>query len=396
MKLKQTPDDFLVEEVTAVVPGASGAFSFYLLEKKGWTTPAALDEVRRRWRIEPRRVSFGGFKDRHATTRQYLTIHHGPRRNFSQPGLSLTHLGQTGEAYASQHIVANRFTLTLRDISASEKPDLQLALAEIRADGLPNYFDEQRFGSVTEDGEFPAKLMVQGRFEQALRQVLTAPYEFDLADAKRAKQHLQEHWGDWPACLAKASPGPGRRPLEYLQQRPDDFRGALERLPPELRGLLFSAYQSELWNRMLARWLQQRARPGQLGSLRGHRGTQPFLRNLEADQLRVLTGASIPFPSARWKPESNDPWAELAHTVLAEEGLPLETMKVRGSRDLFFSRGERAAWILVNELQTDFVADRRHADRLALVLCFTLPRGSYATLLVKRLQAALRVLEEPR
>src|SRR2546425_8917597 len=34
---------------------------------------------------------------------------------------------------------------------------------------------------------------------------------------------------------------------------PTDFKGALERLRPELRGLYLSAYQSYLWNRMLAR-----------------------------------------------------------------------------------------------------------------------------------------------
>ena len=47
MKVKQQPDDFLVEELTDVVPGV-GPFAFYRLEKSGWSTPDALAAIRRR------------------------------------------------------------------------------------------------------------------------------------------------------------------------------------------------------------------------------------------------------------------------------------------------------------------------------------------------------------
>src|SRR5438270_211844 len=47
MKLKQSPDDFVVEERTDVAPGADGAFALYRLDKVGWTTPDAVAAVRR-------------------------------------------------------------------------------------------------------------------------------------------------------------------------------------------------------------------------------------------------------------------------------------------------------------------------------------------------------------
>src|SRR5271166_1841540 len=80
MKLKQQPDDFRVEEITTIAPGADGTFAFYRMEKRGWSTPDALAAVRRRWQVEPSRLSYGGLKDRHAWTTQYLTISHGPHR----------------------------------------------------------------------------------------------------------------------------------------------------------------------------------------------------------------------------------------------------------------------------------------------------------------------------
>ncbi len=83
MKLRQEHADFQVEELTDVTPAAEGPFSFYRLEKDGWTTPDALAAIRRRWKLEARRVSYGGLKDRHAQTVQYITILHGPRRNLT-------------------------------------------------------------------------------------------------------------------------------------------------------------------------------------------------------------------------------------------------------------------------------------------------------------------------
>jgi tRNA(Glu) U13 pseudouridine synthase TruD len=56
MKLEQHPDDFQVEEVTSVRPGAAGAFALYRLRKRGWSTPDALAVVRRRWGLAPRQL----------------------------------------------------------------------------------------------------------------------------------------------------------------------------------------------------------------------------------------------------------------------------------------------------------------------------------------------------
>src|SRR5207248_2261224 len=109
MKLKQQPDDFQVEEITSVQPGESGTFAFYRMEKRGWTTPDALAALRRRWGVEPRRLSYGGLKDRHAATIQYLTIFHGPRRQFHQQHIAVTYLGQLAEPYTSRDIACNRF-----------------------------------------------------------------------------------------------------------------------------------------------------------------------------------------------------------------------------------------------------------------------------------------------
>jgi tRNA pseudouridine13 synthase len=384
MKLKQLPDDFYVEETTDVVPAQTGPFALYRMEKRGWSTPDALIPLRQRWRVEPRRISFGGLKDRHAWTIQYLTILHGPRRGFHHHDITVTHLGWTDEPYTSQSIRCNRFRLTLRDLTAEAVEQAEAALNRIAVAGLPNYFDDQRFGSVAGAGEeFIARLLVRGRFEEALRLALTAPYEFDRGPERKEKTLLRERWGDWKGLANSLRPGHARRLVDYLRVHPGDYRGAVAGLRPELRGLYLSAYQSHLWNRMLARWLMTRLRPEQLQPVALRMGEAPFPIDLDADQQAELAALHLPLPSSRLKLEPGDPRAELVQFVLAEEKLELHDMQVRGVREMFFSKGERAGLCMPAQLTHESAADELHPKRSKLTLAFDLPRGCYATLVVK-------------
>jgi tRNA pseudouridine13 synthase len=388
MKLKQLPEDFQVEELTDVTPAGEGPFAFYRLEKRGWATPDALQAIRRRWGLDQRRLSYGGLKDRHAQTIQYLTIFHGPRRGMHHHDVTVQYLGQVTAPYTSKDIQANRFNLTLRALRPEQVAGAQQALEEVRRDGFPNYFDEQRFGSVAADGESVGRLMVRERYEDALRQALAAPYAHDRAAQKQEKAILRAHWRDWAACKAQLPRGHARSLVDYLVHHPDDFRGAVARLRPDLKSLYLSAYQSQLWNRMLGRWLLENCRPEQLLRVQSWLGEWPMHRALDTMQRIELARLVLPLPSARLKIDPTDPRTRLIDAVMAEEGFPLKDLKLRAFREPFFSKGDRAALCLPSGLLHEASADEHHSELLKLNLTFELPRGSYATMLVKRVQAA--------
>src|SRR5262245_30764341 len=109
MKVKQHPEDFLVEELTALTPSSEGAFAFYRLTKKSLGTPEAIERLSEALRVAPQRISYGGLKDTHALTTQHLTIIHGPRRHWRNPPLELVYLGQIAAPFHSTDIRANRF-----------------------------------------------------------------------------------------------------------------------------------------------------------------------------------------------------------------------------------------------------------------------------------------------
>jgi tRNA pseudouridine13 synthase len=387
MVIKQSPEDFRVEELTDSRPREQGEYRLYVLEKSNWTTPDALAAVRRRWKIDGRRLSYGGLKDRHAQTKQYFTIFHGPERGLTHHGIRVAYLGRLGFPYTSEHIRANRFRIVLRRLQTSDLERGRMALEEVRQFGVPNYFDDQRFGSVSAEGAFLARHLLRGRFEDALRQALTAPYEFDRAAEKKEKALLKQHWGDWAALKQQLSRSHARSLISYLVDHPDDFRGAVQRLRPELRGLYLSAYQSHLWNRMLANWLRHHIPGEDLVAVPLKLGEVPMHRRLSEPLRQQLMEFRLPLHSARLRLEDDDPRKPYFDQTLAEESVALEQFKLKGLREMFFSKGERAALCLPAELHAEPGEDETRPGHRKLTLSFDLPRGSYATLVVKRITA---------
>src|SRR5207244_2144192 len=137
---------------------------------------------------------------------------------------------------------ANRFAVTVRAMTDEQIGAALRALEEVLDVGVPNYYDDQRFGSVAHGGAFLAQQILVGEFEAALQTALTAPYAYERAAQKKEKAILRQHWGNWPYCqqalpVVARSPDratPARKIVDYLAAHPDDFRGALERLPPDL------------------------------------------------------------------------------------------------------------------------------------------------------------------
>ncbi|HQF14821.1 MAG TPA: tRNA pseudouridine(13) synthase TruD, partial [Thermogutta sp.] len=145
-------------------------------------------------------VSYGGLKDRHAITRQYLTIRNGPSSSLTLEGIRLEYLGQASRPFTSDDITANHFRIVIRDLTLEDMEKAITALQEVGQFGLPNYFDKQRFGSVGWSGDFVARAWCLGDYERALWLALADPHDSDRSSDKKEKAYLREHWGDWLAC----------------------------------------------------------------------------------------------------------------------------------------------------------------------------------------------------
>src|SRR5262249_27239964 len=72
--LRSTDDDFVVDEEPAYAPSGTGDHVFVRIEKRGMTTPVAVDKLARALGVKARDIGVAGMKDRHAVTRQWLSL----------------------------------------------------------------------------------------------------------------------------------------------------------------------------------------------------------------------------------------------------------------------------------------------------------------------------------
>jgi tRNA pseudouridine13 synthase len=384
VKIKRRPEDFEVEELTRFTP-SSGPFALYTLTKRSIGTPEALEAVAQRWNFPRENISFGGLKDRHAQTTQWITIRGGLRRGLKQTNLELKYMGQAPRPFGPKDIEGTRFRIVLRDYTRDGEKAATAALDELTRDPLPNYFDDQRFGSLGESGEFVGRAWCEGNYERAVWLALADENEHDRPEDREEKKILREKWGDWPACKAALGRSHRRSIVTFLDDRPGDFKGALARIHADMRGLYLSAFQSFLWNRVLAGVIKETCRTTYPVELKS--GQVFFFRSLDDATRKTLASTVIPLPSARARVEDPAMLARIGAS-LKEVGLDLKTIRIRHPRENFFSRGERAATFRPAGLASEWSADELYPGRSKLALRFDLPRGSYATILVKRIDQA--------
>jgi tRNA pseudouridine13 synthase len=388
VKIKCRPEDFRVEELPTVEPADRGRFVLYRLTKRGLGTPEAIESIRRRWDLPPDAVRHGGLKDRHALTVQYLSIFKGPDRSLHQDQLDLEPVGRIDRPYGPSMFRGNRFSIVLRDLSDDEAGRALRAAGEIPRDGIPNYFDDQRFGSVGPCGDFIGRAWIAGDHERALWLALAEENDSDRPNDAKQKAILRGLWGRWPEAKEALDRSHFRSIVTYLVDHPSDFRGAFARVRRDLRSIYFSAYQSQLWNLTLGRFIESIAGPAQRIVQPFRTADLPIPVGLDDAQSDRLANARIPLPASRTA-IGDDEISEIARSVVAEQGFAWEDLRVKHLKDVFLSKGDRAAIFRpIGWSQSGPVKDDLYRGKQALTIDFELPRGAYATLIVKRLTDA--------
>jgi tRNA pseudouridine13 synthase len=320
-----SPESFTVEEIPAYAPSGEGTHLFLWIEKRNLTTFDAIARIARALGVAPRDVGYAGLKDRHALTRQQLSVPAGdPDRALEIATDDLRVLKAIPHPHKLRlgHLDGNRFEVTLTgEARAEERQALQARFAAAVASGVPNRFGAQRFG--------------QG--------------------------------GDNAAAGLAILRG---------QRRERDKRR---------RRLLLSALQSAVFNRAL----ELRAAAGPLAEVRAGDVLQKtdsgglFVTSDPAlDQPRVDRGEVVPtgpLPGGREiEPPPDTPARALDDAAIAALGATREDF-ARAGRDL---PGARRAVLLK---PTDATLDIPAVPEAPIRLRFTLPPGAYATVLIDAL-----------
>lgn len=163
--LKAHPEDFEVEEIAKVEPSGTGDHCWVWIEKRDLTTPEAARRLARALGVDARGVGWGGLKDRHAVTRQWLSlpgVDPGEAAAAVVDGLRVLEARRHPRKLKSGVLVGNRFRMLLREVDRGQVPLLEEVLRELARRGAPNYFGEQRFGRDGRNVEAAKAWLVRG------------------------------------------------------------------------------------------------------------------------------------------------------------------------------------------------------------------------------------------
>lgn len=381
-KLKENPEDFIVSEVITLSPSDRGDYSLYSLRKRDISTWDALGIIAKKWRIPLENFGYGGLKDKKSVSIQYITIKNGPKRDLKESNFELTYLGKCGKPLDKGNLLGNNFEITVRDVTVPPEV-VEKNKEEIERYGLPNYFDDQRFGSVGEEKEFAVREIIKGNYERALFLILTQSSYEDISKARALRDCLKRHWRNFSECLKFARINWIKNLLQFLStHKPSQrtFKRALHLVDKDYLFFLGNVYQSYLWNEVLKETLKYLdlahfSTPSVLGELY-------FYREIPSERIaEFLKALKIPFPSPKVVLENFDviPLKDIYLEVIRREGFEGLHQIRTFIKGLIFKTYPRPALCYPKHLRVSYL------DSQTVKVKFFLEKGSYATLVIKRL-----------
>jgi tRNA pseudouridine13 synthase len=155
---KQSPEDFVVEEIDAYPACGEGPHVYVRIRKRALTTDAAVARLAEALGVDRRACGAAGMKDRQAIAIQRISVPDvAPERVLSLAGrwsdLEILEAVRHRNKLKPGHLHGNRFTITLREIEPAAIDAIATGLETLAHAGFPNAFGPQRFGRDGDNAE---------------------------------------------------------------------------------------------------------------------------------------------------------------------------------------------------------------------------------------------------
>src|SRR5579884_528771 len=148
-RIKQAPEDFEVEEIPAYEPSGTSGFLYLWIEKRSMGAEYFQRDVARQLGIPAGEVGVAGLKDRHAVTRQMVSVPESVAERLPQlegEGVRVLRVGRHSNKLRPGHLHGNRFRIRIRDVVPDAEARLGALVGRLRQTGFANFYGPQRFG----------------------------------------------------------------------------------------------------------------------------------------------------------------------------------------------------------------------------------------------------------
>jgi tRNA pseudouridine13 synthase len=328
-KIKSKPEDFVVEEQINLHIDDSGDYAYFWLRKRGYTTVRALEKIAGFLGCRLREIGFAGNKDKEAVTKQAISIKDPGRRigekrfeRFNSAELSLEYIGRGKAQICLGELEGNRFDIVVRECGKAPSAVKQFI----------NYFDDQRFSETNKE---VGKAIMKGELKKAC----------ELINAKEVAEHLSEN--------------------------PNDYVGAMKKLPLKIRIMHIHAYQSWIWNETVKEYIATK-----------HKDTVTASYSLGELVFPAGEIAQETIPLAGFGAENcNSDVDPIINKIMKNEMIAERDFIIKSMPEISAEGGKRELVAEVKGLKMEKIDDKTYR------LKFFLPKGCYATMAVKRMMA---------
>ncbi|MBM4103949.1 MAG: tRNA pseudouridine(13) synthase TruD [Planctomycetes bacterium] len=386
--IKQRPQDFIVEEIPLYQPSGEGTHIYALIEKTQLTTHDAIARLAAAMGVRRVDVGYAGRKDAQAVARQWISIEHiDPDKlaALDKPQLKVLKIARHGNKLKVGHLTGNKFFVRMRNLSMPAKQAekaAQTIMDVLMRRGVPNYFGPQRFGGRGNSGELGWAL-IDNNAQEFCRLFLGDPANetdkrFIEARILCERGEYQQALDCWPKSFHDH-----RRMLTGLVKSNGNFKRATRDLDDSFKGLLVSAWQSEIFNEVLAARMPNidKVLVGDM-AMKHDNGACFHVENAETEQPRCEhfeispTGPLYGLRMTRL----TDAAGEIENPILDRRNLTedhLRRIKNFGARG-----GRRPLRFLPKDVS---IRGDKDAYGDFLELAFTLDSGCYATILLREI-----------
>lgn len=380
-------EDFVVEEVPLYRACGEGEHVYFEIEKRDLSTLEALEWVARRLGRPLQDFGYAGLKDRKGITRQTFSLQGTTPEEMEildVPKVRVLAASRHTNKLRVGHLRGNRFIIRVRDVDADAQDRVAAILGCVSERGLPNYFGPQRFGN-RGDAQWVGGALLRHDPKSAIRRILGCPASTENNPHVVAARYLFQQYR-WSEALERFPPSyrEERRMLQYLVRAGEKYGGAVRLMRPQILRLYFSAFQSFLFNIILERRLERT--DGHLGRLWDgdvaflHRNGAVFtVADAESEQSRAdrfeISPSGPIFGKKTVQPRGEA--GELETQVVDEGGCRVTDFHQLQQR-CGLNGGRRPLRVPVDDLAWEW-------DEEGLLLRFFLPKGSYATTLLREI-----------
>ncbi|MCI0499847.1 MAG: tRNA pseudouridine(13) synthase TruD [Planctomycetales bacterium] len=386
--IKTIPSDFVVEEIPLYEFSGTGTHVLFRIQKKGVTTAETISRLAQALGVRRYDIGYAGRKDANAITRQWFSVEHidaDKVKNLNLNKIKILEVTRHTNKLKVGHLKGNCFTIRLRNLP--QPAEDAAALAQQTMDvlcrrGVPNYFGPQRFG-YRYDSHLLGEALVKNDLQRFFDVLLGHPESEPQEEFIQARTLY--HQGNFQAALDAWHPAfrDHRDGLKALMQSGGKLNKALRAMDGRLLSLFVSAWQSDLFNAVLAK------RIGQIDTVlegdmayKHNNGACFRVENPQAEQPRCTAfeiSPTGPLLGARMM-ELTGPAGKIENPILHAVALtPEDYARIRRFGG---SGGRRPLRFLPQDVHLATSADD-HGEFLQLR--FELPSGCYATVLLREL-----------